>query len=215
MQPSTSTGRRRIRLWSVVAVSALALTACSRAGVPNLEASNSAELTGYLAQAQEAGASEVQIERLSAALDGDGLTFQDMVELNEATIQCLVDAGVDAFLLDPIETVPGVMMPQHGAYNGPGQTDEELLQLMHSCYFEYMAYAQMFYGRQPSSLEAQSADFAAARRGIVECLTGHGMVIGEHATDDEVYQAVFDDLERHSQQPGFEPCYRGASSDAP
>ncbi len=200
--------------WAL-AVSALALTACSSQSPSQLEASNIEELKGYVQQAKDASVADIQIQLLERALAGEVLTYEDMVGLNDAVVQCLTDAGVDAFVLPSAESVPGVLLPQFGARGGPGQTDDEAHTLMNACYAKYMGYAQEFYFRQPSSLQAQSDDFHAVRASVIDCLALHSVIVDLEASDDEVYRAVQDDIDQHSQQPDFEPCYRGATNRAP
>lgn len=132
-----------------------------------------------------------------------------MVDLNDAVVQCLDDSRVDAFVVSPIEIAPGLLMPQFGARPAAGGSEEEALSLISVCFFEYIGYAQQFYENQPNSADQQIAAFEEARPDVLACLKEHGVELDDRASNDEVYQAVNQDIADNGQLPDFEPCYQG------
>jgi hypothetical protein len=166
-------------------------------------------LEGLLGEAQASGASSLQIESLESALAGNGLTYEVMAELNAAVIDCLNEGGVEAFLVAPIEIAPGLLMPQFGARPQEGSSDDQVTNIIGTCFFKNIAYAQQYYENQQSSVELQVRAFEDARPEILECLQAHGIRLDEDSSNDEIAQAVNRDIDENGQEPGFEPCYRG------
>jgi type IV secretory pathway VirB2 component (pilin) len=204
-----STGIARSVAVALAAALLLAAAACAPEGATAAGPQSNVEVIQQaIKDARAGGASEHQIQVLGDALDVGEVTFDDLDSLVGDVYACLDAAGRGYTPLSPNETTvgSGVFEPQYSvaipASDASGETTADLVD---ACQLRNISFAMTAYVNQPW---AALADLLAQDTPQVRsCLADRGYAVDDEATVAELSALVSQDLEEHSQDPGYPgPC---------
>lgn len=183
---------------------ALALTACSSPS--ETPAPNSEVIELYLEQARSADADLAQIQVLERALERGSITFEDLSELSQLTMQCLRDAGFQIREQDPREVAPGsgLRTPNYLMIEPQGMSDDAAAAIIMECGERFDTWASTAFADQPIVVEAYNAQWDTPE--IRACLEDHGYQIEEAMTGTELNALASDDWDASAAVAGFKPC---------
>lgn len=189
---------------AVLAVGVVVLTACS--SPPETPEPNTEVIESNLEQARAAGADPAQIQVLERALERGSVTFEDLNELSQLTMQCLRDAGFEIREQDPREVAPGsgLRTPNYLMIEPQDMSDDAAAVIIMECGERFDTWASTAFADQPIVVEAYNAPWDTPE--IRACLEDHGHQIEEDMTGTELNALASDDWNANADVPGFEPC---------
>jgi hypothetical protein len=132
-----------------------------------------------LGDAQASGASTAQLALIERALAHGEVTFSDVQEAVDATIECFEAAGIRYKEFAPVDD-HGILYPSY-AFEGEQETA-----VADECIHTNSDYIEMLYMRQPAAMEARDAAFLVAMPLLIDCLEGLGHDIDDDITPDEL-----------------------------
>jgi hypothetical protein len=140
-----------------------------------------------VSQAMEGGASEAQIAILREARDSGGISLESARDAQQATVDCMTEAGLDATY---VETEGGAgELPQPG-FRVRADRDGEVSPVGDACETQESRWVSHLYQTQPRAVEARNANVDEHMPDLLACLSARGISLDSDASRDEVYAAA-------------------------
>jgi hypothetical protein len=184
----------RVRVPALLVLGGTLVLAVSGCGTPEPAPgpSNFAEYAqAVLDDARASGASEAQLAILERAVATGEISFEDASVANDATIECLVDAGFTVSA-QVDETVPGFPVPGFTAGRPTSMTEDQGDASLSSCESRENFFVNMMYQTQPAADEAKWANFERVKTEFIACLQDAGLSVPGDATNDELVDLALD-----------------------
>src|SRR5690606_224174 len=119
------------------------------------------------------------------------------------------DAGVKAFRVQDAVVAGDITMPEFGAREGPGQSEEVALEIMGRCYSHEVGFARMYWIAQPRSQQQIEEALERIQDEVRECLAARGYQPAELVNLSDLVDALNRDIDERGGDEGFLPCYEG------
>jgi len=203
-RPSSSISRTAT--WGAcLAAVAVALSGCA-SSQPEPSASGGLSIAKYIEMAEQAGADEQQIEVLERANKRGEVTFEDLNELAQLTIQCEKDAGFTVIEKAPVEYVPGsgLFTPSYLSNQPDGMSDKVAGEVMDGCSDRYDTWAGAAFADQPIVVEAYNNQWDTPQ--VRACLKERGYQVDDDMTGTELNNLSMEDWMANTNTPGFRGC---------
>jgi len=181
------------------------LSSCA-SSQPVPSASGGLSIAKYIEMAEQAGADDRQIEVLERANERGEVTFEDLNELAQLTIQCEKDAGFTVIEKTPVEYVPdsGLFTPSFLSIQPDGMSDKVAGEVMDSCSDRYDTWAGAAFADQPIVVEAYNSQWDTPE--VRACLKERGYQVDDDMTGTELNNLSMEDWTAHASAPGFRGC---------
>jgi len=181
------TGHRRSRAGVLVAVVALAVSACSSTAPSETDGEARPGLADVLAEARTAGAGEAQIKTLEEAVKAGELPLEAVREAVANMANCVEAAGL---WIETDESVApsGLRELSYTILGGDPSDPDAGQRVSDACRTTHSQFIEAAYVLQPSSLALHDDYVKMIRPYIVACLVDAGMMVDQEATFDELRQ---------------------------
>jgi len=198
--------KRRARAALAVATLLCVATACSRRETPATPLPPVDVFQQQLEMAKAGGASQDQIYVLSRAAEAGTMTFDDIMLAQDSLVGCLETAGFSVEVQTPYELAvgSGIVVPDYLATPPGGTPTSATDAVFDACNVKEIEFAMSAYVSQPVAMEAQMAQWDSPK--VRDCLVARGYTVDPESTGAELNAMVGDDIEKHGQDPGFNPC---------
>jgi len=172
---------------AVVACGVLSLAGCAghSAPKPTIDPTFTQLVDAYISQAVADDASEEQLATLRHAKQVGGVTYEEVAQAVDRSLQCIADAGfhVERYGTDDSRGFPMVDYFYEGPPTGNPVAD--------ACLREESEALEQLYQLQPSSVAAQNAHLAKVAPRLAECLHAAGVEVDfEGLRGDELGEAI-------------------------
>ncbi len=188
--PATVLGRLRRLLGLLFAMgfSCLIMAGCSSDALAASEAQRDFRdmIQGVIDDAQAGGAGEEQLAVLRNAQTEGAMSLEDARAVTRAAVQCVKDAGSDAFYQERT-TETGLVLPE---YNSLANTPEQMA-IADACSTQVEFWVRMAYVMQPTSIAQKDAYLDQQVPLVIACLEREGYNVDPGlSTRDVLRQAV-------------------------
>ena len=191
--------------FATAALVALTLGSCAGGGNGEPLESSEGAVAGIREAAQDAGASQEQVEILA---DGE-VTFEEYQGAVGRTMSCLRDAGIEV-IGDTVSSSRGFPEVNY-SFGGesPGRTSEQTLAIADECMVLHSRFVEAAYQMSPVAIEAMEAKFAPYRDTVISCIRENGGEVEDEAVREEIMIASFAVQERSGVDCIAESGYLG------
>lgn len=178
----------------VIAATSVALASCgSPARDENVNERQRAYFAELAAEAEQAGASEIQQEALTHAAESGELSIAVVTSLYQPYFDCVAELGGVGEVFGTVEVAPGVVVPDYRVGFAPEIYESggvELETAVRACEQRHVGFVWQALYMQPVAVEARGSAMMDQLPAIRECVAEIGITLPEDASLDDVLHAL-------------------------
>lgn len=197
----------RSALATLVVVAAVAVSGCSADAPATVGASTSdftAMAAGAIEEARSEGATQAQLDAISAAMASGAVSFEAVTTAVAATFECFEATGV-RYENQGSHISAGVSYVDYVYEGGLKEAAAD------TCIKQNSEFVETLYALQPAALEKAASAFDAAMPALILCLKDLGYTVEDDITADELKELIKGTDEEKDTPEGINEAGRRAS----